>query len=197
MHLLPIRRARRIPVLLLIVTCAMALAAVSFARTPAHGAAQAGHPAAAGTSTTAMHTYALSGDESTLLIAINRYRRRHHRTLLVADKHLDRAARWMAADLGKQDQVGLSHTDSLNRFVGTRLNAFGYPTDRCTSKEDLAAGKQAPAAVLAQWKGSKPHRRNLLASGMHAVGLAQVQVESSRYGWYWVIDIGSCVSQRL
>ncbi|MBC7643512.1 MAG: CAP domain-containing protein [Thermoleophilia bacterium] len=144
-----------------------------------------------------VHVAAMDDDETALLKLINKYRVAHHRSALRADKRLDTAATWMARDLGARDQVVLSHTDSRHRFVDKRLKAFKYPVSRCTAKEDLAAGQPAPADVIAQWKGSKTHRKNMLARGMHAVGLARVQVPGSRYDWYWVIEIGSCVSKKL
>jgi len=177
------------------------LASVSAAARLSGKAEAAAATVAAGRTATAaggpVHVYAMNDDETALLVLINQFRAAHHRSALRPDKRLDTAAQWMAQNLGERNQVALSHTDSRHRFVDKRLKSFKYPISRCTAKEDLAAGQQAPADVLKQWEGSPPHRKNMLARGMHAVGLAQVQVAGTRYDWYWVIDIGSCVSKKL
>ena len=54
-----------------------------------------------------------------------------------------------------------SHTDSLGRTFGIRLNAFsyGFPTYR---GENIAAGYASGTATFEQWRASAGHNTNML-----------------------------------
>jgi len=111
---------------------------------------------------------ALDAEEARFLQLINNYRAQYGLGPLTVSANLNRAAAWMALDMGQKNYF--SHTDSLGRSPSARAQDCGYPGG---AGENLAAGtgRDPPQEAFAAWKaaswasawavGSKPrcHRR--------------------------------------
>lgn len=128
--------------------------------------------------------------EQEVLDLINEERAANGLGPLVATQTLDTAAEWMAVDLSTID--GLNHTDTLNRGLRDRLNAFDYPSNS-TIRENIAAGYTTPAAVVQGWIDSPGHYTNILADEATAVGVALYEAPGTTYRYFWVMDFGSVI----
>ena len=97
-----------------------------------------------------------------VLAEVNRYRAGQGLGLLQPDARLQAIAAEHSTALARQGR--LSHGGFQQRFdrSGAQL---------CV--ENLAAGMLDAVAVVAAWRASPEHHRNLLEPGVHAVGLGQ------------------------
>ncbi|MCC7364728.1 MAG: CAP domain-containing protein [Dehalococcoidia bacterium] len=130
---------------------------------------------------------ALDAEEAQFLSLINNYRASNGLGALTASANLNRAAAWLAQDLGANRYF--SHTDSLGRSPSTRAQNCGYPSG---AGENIAAGTVRDTAQEAfdAWKASSGHNANMLNSSYRMIGIARQYVAGSPYGWYWVTDFG-------
>jgi uncharacterized protein YkwD len=92
-----------------------------------------------------------------------------------------------ARDLALQDR--LSHIDSRNRGLGTRLRSVGYAA--AGAGENLAAGQTDFEDTVQAWLASPSHCANLMQPEYRDVGLACVQRRGSRYERFWVAHFGA------
>jgi hypothetical protein len=132
--------------------------------------------------------FSLDAEELAFLGLINQYRQDNGLNALTISTNLNRAAHWMAWDLGTTPNW--SHTDSLGRSPYQRAIDCGYPQG---AGENLAAGSNWSTAQSAfnAWKNSAGHNANMLNSFYRQIGIARVHVPGSPYGWYWVTNFGS------
>jgi len=129
----------------------------------------------------------VDAEEQAFLGIINNYRAQNGKGALTMSTNLNRAAAWMAADMGAKNYF--SHTDSLGRSPSTRAQNCDYPGG---AGENIAAGGAwGPAsAVFEAWKDSPGHNANMLNGSYTKIGIARVYTAGSQYGWYWVTDFG-------
>lgn len=128
--------------------------------------------------------------EQRVLDLINEERARNGLGALVATQTLDAAADWMARDIATMSQ--LSHTDTLDRGLRDRLNAFGYPSNSAI-RENIAAGYSGADAVVQAWIDSPGHYANILATDVTAIGVALYKAPDTNYVNFWVTDFGSII----
>lgn len=128
----------------------------------------------------------LDGEEQAALDEINTARANSGLAPLALSPSLTRAARWKAADLA--GGTPFDHDDGFRTWA-QRLRDCGYPTT--WARENLAAGYARGGDTVRQWMDSGPHRANILAGDMRAVGIARRA--GGVYGWYWTADFGSVV----
>jgi uncharacterized protein YkwD len=176
--MIQVRALRRLSVagLAAVVFAAIALFAVS------------AKPASALTNCTiADSSVALDSEEARFLQLINAYRAQNGLGALTSSTNLNRAAAWMAQDLGAKRYF--SHTDSLGRSPSTRAQNCGYPGG---AGENIAAGTVRDTAQEAfdAWKASSGHNANMLNGSYKVIGIARAYVSGSPYGWYWVTPFG-------
>ena len=105
---------------------------------------------------------------------------------LSAERRLERAAQDHACTLARQDRV--SHRGILGTGLRLRLWRVGYRF--AMANENLAAGLETPAQLVAGWMGSPRHRGNILAADSRDFGLGAALGRDARI--YWVM-----VSARL
>ena len=119
---------------------------------------------------------------------INNYRAQSGKAPLTVSTNLNRAAAWMAQDLGTKNYF--SHTDSLGRSVATRLSQCDTSPQ---SGENIAAGTYRDGAndAFIAWRNSPGHNTNMLRGEYLQIGIARYYAPSSRYGWYWVTDFST------
>jgi uncharacterized protein YkwD len=108
---------------------------------------------------------------------------------------LDAAAYGHSQDMGVNDFF--SHTGSNGSSLSERLQAAGY-TNRYWSGENIAAGHDSPAAVMAAWMKSDGHRANILRLEFREIGVGYYYDAGDTYpgpSWgyehYWTQDFGS------
>ena len=130
----------------------------------------------------------LDSEEQAFLGLINNYRAQNGLGALTASTNLNRAAAWMAEDLGANNYF--AHTDSLGRSPYARAIACGYPAG---AGENLAAGGGASTAAAAfqMWQNSPGHNSNMLGSFYQQIGIARHYTAGSTYGWYWGTNFGT------
>lgn len=145
-------------------------------------------PASAATTNCTVSDAALDAEEAKFLQLINTYRAENGVAPLQASTNLNRAAAWMAHDLG--DKAYFSHTDSLGRAPSTRAQNCGYPGG---AGENIAAGTVQDTAqeAFTMWRNSAGHNANMLNASYRMIGIARAYVSGSPYGWYWVTPFGS------
>src|SRR3970040_2088554 len=97
--------------------------------------------------------------EQAFLTLINNYRAQNGLGALQTSVNLNRAASWLAKDMA--DQNSFSHTDSLNRSLGTRLSQCD--DSYSSAGENIAAGTVTDTAQEAfdLWKNTPSHDNNM------------------------------------
>ena len=127
----------------------------------------------------------IDSEETAFLGLINAYRVQNGLSALTMSTNLNRAASWLAVDLGTKNYF--SHTDSLGRSPSTRAMNCGSPAG---AGENIAAGTSRDTAQEAfdAWKASSGHNANMLNGSYKQIGIARYYVSSSTYKWYWVTD---------
>ena len=129
-------------------------------------------------------------DADTALVALNTLRAHAQPCAAAArplqwDARLARSAQRYADELALRDTV--SHQGEGAVSLLDRLKAVGYPLRR--AGENLAAGQDDLAEVLAQWLASRAHCENLMQAEFRDVGLACV-TGPGLYQTYWVLHLG-------
>ena len=129
------------------------------------------------------------------LCVINAQRRARNIAALGANRRLALAARRHAADMVARRYF--SHTAPGGGTVLARLRRVGYPGGCAwTAGETLArgsgGGQVTPAARVAGWMRSRPHRRLLLSRGFREVGIgiAAGSPDGSRAGYTYAAELG-------
>lgn len=85
-----------------------------------------------------------------------------------------------------------AHVDPYDRStVGTRAAKFDYPYLKVG--ENLAAGQNSPAEVMADWLKSTGHRDNLFDADYREIGVAVL--DGGRFGRYWAVELGRAVGK--
>lgn len=127
-------------------------------------------------------------DELQFLTVINAYRVEHGAGKLTISANLNRAAAWMARDMGTHAYFG--HVDSLGRDPWVRTVDCGYPV---AGGENLAAGnlKSSAQSAFELFRGSPSHNENMLQTRYKQIGIARVYVAGSPYEWYWATTFGT------
>jgi len=90
--------------------------------------------------------------EQAFLTLINNYRAQNGLGALQTSVNLNRAASWLAKDMA--DQNYFSHTDSLNRSLGTRLSQCD--DSHSSAGENIAAGQFVPVKLADARAGQAP-----------------------------------------
>lgn len=128
-------------------------------------------------------------EEQALWALINDYRQANGRSRLVWTPSLEKAALWMANDLGYVPGSGLSHNDRTGRGPFGRMPDCGYVASAIMG-ENIASGYTTASGVFNGWKGSPGHNYVMLHDQFRVGGLARAYRASSYWGWYWVLDVG-------
>lgn len=130
-------------------------------------------------------THAVPVDSQAAAAAISRYRAAHGLGPVRVDGSLTRAAEHQALANAKAGR--LSH--SIGGEFPSRLAAAGF--DRSYAAENLSAGTSSIPEVIAQWKASPEHNKNLLTPQASRIGIARVDAPNSRYKRFWALILSS------
>merc|ERR1719203_686344 len=71
-----------------------------------------------------------------------------------------------------------------------RTEAQGYPHNRACG-ENVAAGEKEPEKVMAEWKASNGHCRNMMEPSFTHFGAGWAKKSGTTYKYYWTQDFGS------
>lgn len=129
--------------------------------------------------------YLFPSPELVLLDRINAMRAGFGLTPLAPEPRLACAARDHARDLAARDV--LSHHGGDGSSLAMRLARAGYRFAQAA--ENLALAAEGPAQVIALWRDSRGHRRNLFDAGVGEAGIARMP-ESGGRRHYWVLVLG-------
>lgn len=120
-------------------------------------------------------------DESAAAAAISRYRAQHGLGPVSVDSGLVKAASFQAGNNARNGQ--LSH-DVGGTFT-SRMASAGLA--RSHAAENLSAGSETFDQVLARWKASPEHNRNMLIPQIRRIGIARVDAPGTRYKRFWAL----------
>jgi uncharacterized protein YkwD len=104
---------------------------------------------------------------------------------LTVDVRLASAAQEHSQDMAAHNYFDHNSLDGRTAFE--RITDAGYPYT--AAAENIAAGQQSAAAVMAGWMGSTGHRANILNCSLTQIGIGYVTGGS--YGFYWTQDFGT------
>ncbi|MBB2962729.1 CAP domain-containing protein [Methylobacterium sp. R2-1] len=120
-------------------------------------------------------------DEQAAAAAISRYRAQHGLGPVTLDRSLITAASFQAqanASAGR-----LSH--EIAGSFDSRMASAGF--GKRYASENLSAGSETFEQVLARWKASPEHNRNMLMPQLRRVGIARVDAPATRYKRFWAL----------
>lgn len=146
-------------------------------------AACAPPPGAAGSASNAPACEATPGQQ--VLDRVNAIRRSHGLAALRPHPELIAAARAHSDDLATRGE--LSHIGSDGRVASERIERAGY--DWTMTGENLGAGYDTPARVVAGWMDSPPHRAILLAPQPEHAGVGLTIGPGPGPEWFWTLDV--------
>ncbi|MGU3463357.1 CAP domain-containing protein [Methylobacterium sp. C33D] len=127
----------------------------------------------------ATHTAVL--DEVAAAAAISAYRVQHGLSPVVVDPALVKAAAFQAGNNARHGQ--LSH--EIGGSFTSRMASAGLA--RSWAAENLSAGSETLEQVLARWKASPEHNKNMLLPQIRRIGIARVDAPTTRYKRFWAL----------
>ncbi|GJE59632.1 CAP domain-containing protein [Methylobacterium trifolii] len=120
-------------------------------------------------------------DETAAAAAISRYRAQHGLGPVTVDSRLVKAASFQAGNNARNGQ--LSH--EVGGSFTSRMASAGL--SRAWSAENLSAGSETFDQVLARWKNSPEHNRNMLIPQIRRIGIARVDAPGTRFKRFWAL----------
>lgn len=120
---------------------------------------------------------------------VNAHRTGRGLTALAVSPTLTAAAEWKARHMAQYGYM--QHDDPAPPVARTpfeRMHACGYP-EQALAGENIAAGYETTASVMAAWLGSGGHRANIERPEFRALGVGVAVSGNGRY--YWSQDFGS------
>ncbi|MEE7490048.1 CAP domain-containing protein [Methylobacterium oryzae] len=127
----------------------------------------------------ATHTAVL--DEVAAAAAISAYRVQHGLSPVVVDPTLVKAAAFQAGNNARHGQ--LSH--EIGGSFTSRMASAGLA--KSWAAENLSAGSETLEQVLARWKASPEHNKNMLLPQIRRIGIARVDAPTTRYKRFWAL----------
>jgi uncharacterized protein YkwD len=124
-------------------------------------------------------------DAPTAAAMISGYRANNGLTAVAVDSDLMKLAEAQARAMASRDK--LDH-DVIRAFP-ERLRASGY--DAKVAVENIGAGYHTLAEAFSGWRGSPPHRANMLRSGVTRMGIAAVYAPQSKYKVFWALILAA------
>jgi uncharacterized protein YkwD len=123
---------------------------------------------------------------------ISSYRAQNGLGPVRVNSRLMTAAGDYARAMGQRDKI--NHT--IGGSLAKRVSAAGY--DWGTTAENLGAGYGSLDAVIASWKASAGHRRNLLNPNVTEMGIAAVATApGSKHRDYWALIMAAPAPDRV
>ena len=124
-------------------------------------------------------------DAPTAATMISGYRANNGLSAVTVDSELMRLAEAQARAMASRDK--LDH--NVIRAFPERLRASGY--DATVAVENIGAGYHTLAEAFSGWRGSPPHRANMLRNGATRMGIAAVYAPQSKYKVFWALILAA------
>lgn len=118
---------------------------------------------------------------------INAYRREKGLKPVTLNADLSKAAKAHARDLAKWDRISHYGSDGSNPW--DRVKRAGY--NARVAAENVGTGQATFAEVLAGWKASAGHNKNLLLTEGQNIGLALVHEPKTEFKTFWTLVIAT------
>ncbi len=130
---------------------------------------------------------ATSLDVERARVLINVYRRQNGLKPLRLDALLTKAAKAHARDLAKWDRISHFGSDGSNPW--DRVKRAGYKAK--LAAENVGTGQASLEEVMAGWKKSPGHNKNLLLRDAEHMGIALVQAPNTEFKTFWTLVLGA------
>lgn len=121
------------------------------------------------------------------IAALNQYRGSQGAKAVSASASLTAQAAKFACDMVTRGYF--SHTTPEGKNFGSRLKAAGYSGGCGAENIAFSSAGSGVGGALAQWKGSAPHKRNMLGRRYSVAGLAGASAGGKTI---WVLILGNC-----
>ncbi len=118
---------------------------------------------------------------------INSYRKKHGLKPLKLHPLLNKAAKMHSRDLAKWDRISHFGSDGSNPW--DRVKRSGYKAR--LAAENVGTGQASLKEVMAGWKKSPGHNKNLLLRDAEHMGIALVQAPNTEFRTFWTLVLGS------
>jgi uncharacterized protein YkwD len=126
-------------------------------------------------------------DAESARVLINEYRRTNGLKPVTLSAELTKAAKLHARDLAKWDRISHYGSDGSNPW--DRVKRSGY--NARVAAENVGTGQVSFQEVLAGWKASPGHNKNLLLAEGSNIGLALVHDPKTEFKTFWTMVIAS------
>jgi uncharacterized protein YkwD len=124
--------------------------------------------------------------EQALLDLINSYRAENGAGPLSVSTTLNRAASWMAVDMGSKNYFPADHVDSFGRNPAGRVADCGNAASGIGENMGAGTNRDSGQSQFNGWRNSPGHNTNMLRSEYTHIGVARYYAAGSYYRWYWV-----------
>lgn len=118
---------------------------------------------------------------------INAYRSQHGLKPVKLDALLTKAAKAHSRDLAKWDRISHFGSDGSNPW--DRVKSSGYRAR--LAAENVGTGQVTLKEVMAGWKKSPGHNKNLLLRDAEHMGIALVQSSKTEFRTFWTLVLGA------
>ena len=118
---------------------------------------------------------------------INKYRRDNGLKPLKLDAQLTKAAKAHSRDLAKWDRISHFGSDGSNPW--DRVKRVGYKARMAA--ENVGTGQTTLQEVMAGWKKSPGHNKNLLLPDAEHMGIALVHDPKTEFRTFWTLVLGA------
>ena len=105
----------------------------------------------------------------------------------MVNEKLQAAAQAHATDMAERNYY--AHQSLDGRSPSARMKSAGY-ISRMTA-ENIAAGQQTAAEVVAGWITSPGHCKNIMSPDLSEIGVGVSVSQRSQLGIYWVQNFGA------
>jgi uncharacterized protein YkwD len=113
------------------------------------------------------------------------YRANNGLTAVTVDPELMRLADAQARAMASHDK--LDH--NVIRDFNERLKVSGYTAK--VAAENIGAGYHTLAEAFSGWRGSPPHRENMLLGAVTRIGIAAAYAPKSKYRVFWALILAA------
>ena len=124
-------------------------------------------------------------DAATAAKMISGYRANNGLSAVAVDPDLMKLAEAQARAMANRDK--LDH--NVIRTFPDRLRTSGY--DAGIAVENIGAGYHTLAEAFSGWRGSPPHRANMLRNGVTRMGIAAAYAPQSKYKVFWALILAA------
>lgn len=118
---------------------------------------------------------------------INRYRKQNGLSTLTIDPQLTAAAKAHSRDLAKWDRISHYGSDGSNPW--DRVRRAGY--NARLAAENVGTGQTTLEEVMAGWKKSPGHNKNLLLKDAKNMGIALIYDAKTEFKTFWTLVLGT------